>query len=205
MEMNAFDAMNELKKFYEGNGNLSKLSGLIQSKRLDISLEYIDGAVKLKVTHPLRVYIDEIYNILLRLHLITSTNLTVEFIENGKQKSVSKRFGADDEIGSTIKDLLELPHERVLDIIIDTDSFKLVQTEDMSDNISVILKGGDHKALFRSLINYLFPFVSVTVEKSAKEEINFAMSGDELTVDVLLTVDGGSLGVKSKRVKIVKV
>lgn len=205
MEMNAFDAMNELKKFYEGNGNLSKLSGLIQSKRLDISLEYIDGAVKLKVTHPLRVYIDEIYNILLRLHLITSTNLTVEFIENGKQKSVSKRFGADDEIGSTIKDLLELPHERVLDIIIDTDSFKLVQTEDMSDNISVILKGGDHKALFRSLINYLFPFVSVTVEKSAKEEINFTMSGDELTVDVLLTVDGGSLGVKSKRVKIVKV
>ena len=205
MEMNAFDAMNELKKFYEGNGDLSKLSGLIRSKRLDISLEYVDGAVKLKVTHPLRVYIDEIYNILLRLHLITSTNLTLEFIENGKQKSVSKRFGADDEIGSTIKDLLELPHERVLDIIIDTDSFKLVQTEDMSDNISVILKGGDHKALFRSLINYLFPFVSVTVEKSAKEEINFTMSGDELTVDVLLTVDGGSLGVKSKRVKIVKV
>lgn len=49
MEMNVFDAVNEIKKFYDGTGSLSNLRGIIPAKKLDISLEHLDGAVKIKV------------------------------------------------------------------------------------------------------------------------------------------------------------
>ncbi len=202
MEMNVFEAVNEIKKFYDGNSSLLNLKGLIAAKKLDINLEYLDGAVKVKVLHPLRIYVDEIYKILLRLYMVNSTELTVEFMTDGKHKSVSKRFGADEDIKETISDLLELPHEQLLDVIIDTEYFKLVAVKDLSDTVSIIMKKGDQKALFRSLLNYLFPFINVTVEKFAKEEIIFNWQNDELIVDVALTVDGASIGVKSKKVKL---
>ncbi len=205
MEMNVFEAINEIKKFYDGSGSLSNLGGLMSAKKLDVSLEYLDGAVKIKALHPLRIYADEIYKILLRLYMVNSTELTVEFITNGKHKSVSKRFGADEDIKETIADLLELPHEQLLDVIIDTEYFKLVEVKDLSDTVSIIMKRGDQKALFRSLLNYLFPFINVTVEKYAKEEITFNQQNDEVVVDVALTVDGASIGVKSKKVKLLRV
>ncbi|MCL5101441.1 MAG: hypothetical protein M1348_02420 [Candidatus Parvarchaeota archaeon] len=202
MEMNVFDAVNEIKKFYDGTGSLSNLRGIIPAKKLDISLEHLDGAVKIKVSHPLRLKIEEIYKILLRLFMVSSTDLTVEFIMNGKHKSVSKKFGADESIAETINDLLDLPHEQLLDIIVETEYFKLVSVKDLSDTISIIMKKGDQKTLFRSLMNYLFPFISVSADKSAKEEIIFDQQRDELVVDVALNVDGASLGVKSKKVRL---
>ncbi len=205
MEMNVFEAVNEIKKFYDGTGYLSNIKGLMSAKKLDVSLEYLDGAVKIKALHPLRIYADEIYKILLRLYMVNSTELTVEFMTNGKHKSVSKRFGVDEDIKETIADLLELPHEQLLDVIIDTEYFKLVEVKDLSDTVSIIMKKGDQKALFRSLLNYLFPFINVTVEKYAKEEIMFNQQNDEVVVDVALTVDGASIGVKSKKVKLLKV
>jgi hypothetical protein len=205
MEMNAFEAINELRKFFDGAGSASTLNSIIPAKRLDINLEYLEGAVKLKVTHPLRLYADGIYKILLRLYLVNSTELTIDFIAGGKPRSVSKRFGADENIRDTINDLLELPHEKITDLIIETDYFKIVNTQDLNDTVSMIIKRGDQKALFRSLINYLFPFINVSVEKSAKEEITFDQKDDELTVDVSITVDGTSIGTKSKRVKLLKV
>lgn len=200
--MNVFDAVNEIKKFYDGNGSLANLRAIIPAKKLEVILEYLDGAVKIKVSHPLRLYIEEIYKILLRLYLVSSTELIVEFITNGKHKSVSKKFGADESIKETINDLLELPHEQLLDIIIETEYFKLVSVKDLSDTVSIIMKKGDQKALFRSLLNYLFPFLTVTADKSAKEEIVFNQTGDELVVDVSLTIDGSPVGVKSKKVKL---
>ncbi len=205
MEMNVFDAINELKKFYDGTGSLSGLKSIIPAKKLDVSLEYLEGAVKIKVSHPLRLYVDEIYKILLRLYMVSSTELIVEFITNGKRKSVSKRFGADESIKETIKDLLELPHEQLLDVIIDTEYFKLVEVKDLNDTVSVIIKKGDQKALFKSFLNYLFPFLTVYVDKAAKEEILFMQEGDELVVDVSLNVDGSPVGVKSKKVKLLRV
>jgi hypothetical protein len=205
MEMNVFDAISELKKFFDGTGSLLNLKAIIPARKLNISLEYLDGAIKIKVSHPLRLYVDEIYKILLRLYLINATELTVEFMANGKRKSVSKRFGADESIKETINDLLELPHEQLLDVIIDTEYFKLVEVKDLSDTVSIIMKKGDQKALFRSLLNYLFPFLSVSVDRSAKEEILFNQQGEELIVDVVINVDGASIGVKSKKVKLLKV
>ncbi len=202
--MNAFEAINELKKFFDGSGSISKLNSIIPAKKLDLNLEYLEGAVKLKVTHPLRLYIDEIYKVLLRLYFVNSTELIIDFISGGKPRSVSKRFGADENIKDTINDLLGLPHEKISDIIIETDYFKIVNTQDLNDTVSMIIKKGDQKALFRSLLNYLFPFVNVSVEKSADEEITFNQNGDELTVDVALTVDGTSIGIKSKHVKLLK-
>ncbi|MCL5009449.1 MAG: hypothetical protein M1433_00480 [Candidatus Parvarchaeota archaeon] len=205
MEMNAFEAINELKKFFDGTGSIMKLSTIIPAKKLDINLDYLEGAVKLKVSHPLRLYADEIYKILLRLYLVSSTELIVDFISGGKPRSVSKKFGADENIKDTINDLLELPHERITDIIIETEYFKIVETSDLNDTVSMIIKKGDQKALFRSLLNYLFPFVNVSVDKSAKEEITFEQNEDELTADVSITVDGTSIGIKSKHVKLLKI
>jgi hypothetical protein len=205
MEMDVFDAINELKKFYDGNGTLAGLKGMISAKKLNIDLEYLDGAVRLRVLHPLRLYVDEIYKILLRLWIINSIEITVEFMTNGKKKSVTKKFGAEENVKETIDDLLELPHEQLLDIILETEYFKLVEVRDLSDTVSIIIKKGDQKLLFRSLYNYLFPFVNVPIDKSAKEEIIFNQAGDELAVDVSIYADGSSAGVKSKKVKILKV
>lgn len=204
MEMNVFDAISELKKFYDGTGSLINLKPIIPAKKLNVSVEYLEGAIKVKVSHPLRLYVDEIYKILLRLYLVSSTELIVEFISGGKRKSVSKRFGADESIKQTIDDLLDLPHEQLLDVIIDTEYFKLVEVTDLNDTVSIIMKKGDQKALFKSFLNYLFPFLTVYVDRSAKEEILFQQEGDELVVDVSLNVDGASIGIKSKRVKLLK-
>ena len=92
MEIDIFDAVNELKSFYEDNAPLSKISGLINYKKVSISLEYKESVITIKSQHPLTIKIYKIYNILLRLFLINSVKLTIDFIENNQQKSVSKQF-----------------------------------------------------------------------------------------------------------------
>ncbi len=205
MEIDAFEAVQELKGFYEGTGILNNIKEYVNSKRLDIGLEYSNGTIKLMASHPLRIYTDAIYKILSRLYFINSTALTVDMEVGGKKKSISKRFGQEETLKEIVTDLLEIPHERVLDVIVDTDEFKLVEMQDLNDTVSIVLKRSDSKTLFRSLINYLFPFVSVSVEKTAKEEIMFTRKDADLTVDLTIKVDGAVLGIKSKKVKLVGV
>jgi hypothetical protein len=202
MNADVFEVVNELKKFFEENSSLSILGDLIKYKNLDVSMEYSKGAIAIKSKHPLVIPIHSIYNILLRLHIVRSVALAVDFMYDQQRKSVSKQFGAEEDIKPIIDDLLSLPHDQLMDIIIETDTFKLVKTEDSYDNISIILKQGG-KEMFKSLGNYLFPFVNMASEQSLRQEISFAMNGDELTVDVNLAVDGVNLGIKSKRVKLV--
>ncbi|MCL4406515.1 MAG: hypothetical protein M1573_00740 [Candidatus Parvarchaeota archaeon] len=203
MDIDVFEAVNELKGFYDDNAELSKIKPLIASKKLDISMEYSNGAINLKVQHPMRLHLYKIYNILVRLYLMSPIELTMEFVSDGVQKSVSKKFGVDEDIKGIIDDLMGLPHDSIKDIIIDTDHFKLVERDDMYDNISIILKKGGKKELFVSLSNYLFPFISIAAEKEIKEEIVFSKAEKEITVDVSIYVDGAILGVKSKKVRLV--
>ena len=203
MEIDIFDAVNELKSFYEENAPLSKISGLIAYKKVSISLEYKEGVINIKAQHPLVIKIYKIYNILLRLFLIKSVKLTIDFTENNQQKSVSKQFGSDENIGPVIEDLKGLPHDSITDIVIDTDYFKLVETQDMSDKVSIMLKKNGKKELFKSLSNYLFPFINMPANESLLEEINFSKQEDQLTVDVLMKVDGSPMGIKSKKVRLV--
>jgi hypothetical protein len=204
MEIDIFDAVNELKSFYEENAPLSKISGLINYKKASIALEYKDGVIKIKAQHPLSIKIYKIYNILLRLFLVKAVKLTIDFIENNQQKSVSKQFGADENIDPVIEDLKNLPHDSITDIVVDTDYFKIVETQDMSDNVSIMLKkSGGKKELFKSLSNYLFPFINIPANESLLEEINFSKQEDQLTVDILMKIDGSPMGIKSKKVKLV--
>jgi len=203
MEIDIFDAVNELKSFYEENAPLSKISGLIAYKKVSISLEYKDGVISIKAQHPLTIKIYKIYNILLRLFLIKSVKLTIDFIENNQQKSVSKQFGSDENIGPVIEDLKGLPHDSITDIVIDTDYFKIVETQDMSDKVSIMLKKNGKKELFKSLSNYLFPFINMPANESLLEEINFSKQEDQLTVDISMKVDGSPMGIKSKKVRLV--
>ncbi|MGC8533245.1 MAG: hypothetical protein ACP5MV_01275 [Candidatus Parvarchaeum sp.] len=203
MEIDIFDAINELKSFYDENAPLSKISGLIAYKKVSISLEYKEGVIKIKAQHPLSIKVYKIYNILLRLFLVKAVKLTIDFIENNQQKSVSKQFGADENIDPVIEDLKGLPHDSITDIVIDTDYFKIVETEDMSDNLSIMLKKNGKKELFKSLSNYLFPFVNMPANESLLEEITFLKQDDQLTVDILMKVDGSPMGIKSKKVKLV--
>ncbi len=160
MEVDVFDAINELKGFYDSNVGLSKLSGLVAYKKVDISMEYKEGVIRIKAQHPLSIKIYKIYNILMRLFLINAVKLTMDFIEHGQQKSVSKQFGPNENIDPIIEDLKGLPHDTISDMVIDTDYFKLVETQDGNDNISIMLKKSGKKELFRSFSNYLFPFVN---------------------------------------------
>jgi hypothetical protein len=203
MEIDIFDAVNELKSFYDENAPLSKISGLIAYKKALITLEYKEGVIKLKAQHPLNIKIYKIYNILMRLFLVKSVKLTVDFMESNQQKSVSKQFGPDENIDPIIEDLKGLPHDSITDIIIDTDYFKLVETQDMSDNVSIMLKKNGKKELFKSLSNYLFPFMNMPANESLTEEINFSKQDDQLTVDVLMKIDGSPMGIKSKKVRLV--
>ncbi len=202
MNIDVFEVVSELKKFFDENGSLSILGDLIKYKSMDVSMDYSNGAIKLKSKHPLIIPIHSIYNILLRLHLVRSVKLVVDFYLDQQKKSVSKQFGAEEDIKPVIEDLMSLPHDQLIDLIIETDTFKLIKTEDSYDNISIILKQGG-KELFKSLSNYLFPFVNISSEQSLKEDISFSMAGDELTVDINLVVDGTNLGIKSKKVKLV--
>ncbi len=203
MDVDVFEAINELKEFYEDNGSLVNIRPLIASKKLDVELDYDKGAINLKVQHPLRLRLYKIYNILVRLYLVTSVGLTFDFIVDGVQKSVSKQFGQSEDIKEIIEDLISLPHDRIRDIIVETEYFKLVETEDMYDTVSIILKKNGKKELFVSLSNYLFPFINIAAEKSIKEEITFSQEDKEVTVDVSIYLDGAVLGVKSKKVRIV--
>ncbi|MCL4361953.1 MAG: hypothetical protein OH338_01590 [Candidatus Parvarchaeota archaeon] len=203
MEIDIFDAVNELKSFYEENAPLSKISGLITYKKVSISLEYKEGVIKIKAQHPLSIKIYKIYNILLRLFLVKAVKLTIDFVENNQQKSVSKQFGSDENIDPVIEDLKGLPHDSITDIVIDTDYFKIVETQDMSDNVSIMLKKNGKKELFKSLSNYLFPFVNMPANESLLEEINFSKQEDQLTVDILMKIDGSPMGIKSKKVRLV--
>ncbi|MCL4376194.1 hypothetical protein M1558_01740 [Candidatus Parvarchaeota archaeon] len=203
MEIDIFDAVNELKSFYEENAPLSKISGLITYKKVSIGLEYKEGVITINAQHPLTIKIYKIYNILLRLFLVKSVKLTIDFIENNQQKSVSKQFGSDENIDPVIEDLKGLPHDRITDIVIDTDYFKIVETQDMSDKVSIMLKKNGKKELFKSLSNYLFPFINMPANESLLQEINFSKQEDQLTVDVLMKVDGSPMGVKSKKVRLV--
>jgi hypothetical protein len=203
MEIDIFDAVNELKSFYEDNAPLSKISGLINYKKVSISLEYKESVITIKSQHPLTIKIYKIYNILLRLFLINSVKLTIDFIENNQQKSVSKQFGSDENIDPVIEDLKGLPHDSITDIVIDTDYFKIVETQDMSDKVSIMLKKSGKKELFKSLSNYLFPFINMPANESLLEEISFLKQEDQLTVDVLMKIDGSPMGIKSKKVRLV--
>ncbi len=203
MEIDIFDAVNELKSFYEENTPLSKISGLITYKKVSIGLEYKDGVIKIKAQHPLSIKIYKIYNILLRLFLVKAVKLTIDFVENNQQKSVSKQFGSDENIDPVIEDLKGLPHDSITDIVVDTDYFKIVETQDMSDNVSIMLKKNGKKELFKSLSNYLFPFVNMPANESLLEEINFSKQEDQLTVDILMKIDGSPMGIKSKKVRLV--
>ena len=203
MDVDVFEAINELKEFYEDNGSLVNIRPLIASKKLDVELDYDKGAINLKVQHPLRLRLYKIYNILVRLYLVTSVGLTFDFIVDGVQKSVSKQFGPSEDIKEIIEDLISLPHDRIRDIIVETEYFKLVETEDMYDTVSIILKKNGKKELFVSLSNHLFPFINIAAEKSIKEEITFSQEDKEVTVDVSIYLDGAVLGVKSKKVRIV--
>ena len=203
MEIDIFDAVNELKSFYDENAPLSKISGLITYKKVSIGLEYKEGVIKIKAQHPLTIKIYKIYNILLRLFLVKAVKLTIDFIENNQQKSDSKQFGSNENIDPVIEDLKGLPHDSITDIVIDTDYFKIVETQDMSDNVSIMLKKNGKKELFKSLSNYLFPFINMPANESLLEEINFSKQEDQLTVDILMKIDGSPMGIKSKKVRLV--
>ena len=83
------------------------------------------------------------------------------------------------------------------------DYFKIVETQDSNDNISILMKKGDAKALFKSLLTYLFPFVTMPVEKSAKEEFILNASKDELVIDANFKADDSPIGIKSKKIRMV--
>ncbi len=203
MEVDVFDAVNELKGFYENNSEISKISALIPYKKVEISMEYKDGVIRIKAQHPLSIKIYKIYNILMRLFMVNSVKLTMDFMENNQQKSVSKQFGPNEDINPIIDDLKELPHDSISDIVVDTDYFKLVETQDMTDNVSIMLKKSGKKELFTSFSNYLFPFANMPANESLKEEINFLKSEDELTVDMSIKIDNSPVGVKSKKVRLI--
>jgi hypothetical protein len=203
MEIDIFDAVTELKSFYEDNSPLSKISGLIPYKKVSIDLEYKEGVIRVRVQHPLSIKLYKIYNILMRLFLVKAVKLTVDLMENNGQKSVSKQFGPDENIDPIIEDLKGIPHDSITDIVIDTDYFKIVETQDMSDNVSIMLKKTGKKELFKSLSNYLFPFINMPANESLKEEITFTKDNDQLTIDVSMKIDGSPMGIKSKKVKLI--
>jgi hypothetical protein len=201
MDVSVFETVGEIKKFYdEGTQPSRGIVSLIPYKKLKFSIEQTkEGAINMRATHPLRIFTREIYNTLLRLYMITSVNLVFTFTEKGQQKSVSKRFGPNEDLNSIISDLLDLPHEKIVSMTIDTDYFKITDMPEMEDNVSVILKRGNPKTLFRSLINYMFPFVNIVIERSASGEINISKSENQVTVDLSLKVDDSPLGIKSRK------
>lgn len=204
MDVNAFEAVSELKKFFSDDEKPVKLTKLFTTGgKVSISVENQNGLLNIKAMHPLRIYARDIYNILLRLYLVRSTSLTINFQDGGKHKSVSKTVGPEEDIDEIIDDLLGLPHESIIDVVVDTEYFTLRETQDISDNINVVLKKESPKMLFKSLINYLFPFVNMSVTESAKEDISFSRNGDEVTVELDMNVDRTSLGIKSKKVRLV--
>ena len=73
----------------------------------------------------------------------------------------------------------------------------------MSDKVSIMLKKSGKKELFKSLSNYLFPFINMPTNESLLEEISFLKQEDQLTVDVLMKIDGSPMGIKSKKVRLV--
>ncbi|MCL4399270.1 hypothetical protein M1293_02055 [Candidatus Parvarchaeota archaeon] len=203
MDLDVFDAIKELHSFYDGKGGIKILKGALNFKHLEVSMEMVDSGLKLKVSHPLRLFSYKLYNILARLYLINSVNLTLDLISNGEKKEVSKRFGATEDIRLVMEDLMDIPHEEIIDIIVDTEYFKIVETQDSSDNVSILMKKGDTKVLFKSLLVYLFPFMTMPVEKSAKEEITFGVSGEELTIDASFKADDSPIGIKSKKTRLI--
>lgn len=203
MEIDVFDATNELKSFFDENSPLSKISGLINYKKVFIEMEYKEGVIHINVQHPLSIKMYKIYNILMRLFLVKAVELTVDFTDNHQHKSVSKQFGPEEDVKPIIEDLKSLPHESINDIIIDTDYFKIAETQDTCDKVSVMLKKNGRKELFKSMSNYLFPFINMPANESLKEEISFIKEGEQLTVDIAMKVDGSSMGIKSKKVKLV--
>ena len=205
MHANAFDVSNDLNKLYSDGGSLKVLQSLLDYNNLNLYMTYADdGSIKLKSTHPLRIYAKDIYGILLRLNLVNYINLNVEYTYNDVKKSVSKKFSQQEDIDEIIDDLISLPHDKIIDIIIDTDIFKIVEVpESIEDSVSVILKKGDPKLLFKSMMIYLFPFVNVPIEKSVKYTITFEKAGDSVDISTTLYVDDSSIGIKSKKVKFV--
>ncbi|MCW1301588.1 MAG: hypothetical protein OH316_00405 [Candidatus Parvarchaeota archaeon] len=205
MDANAFDVSNDLNKLYTDSGPLKVLQNILDHNNLDLYMAYApDGSIKLKSTHPIRIYAKDIYGVLLRLNLVSYINLSVEYTYNDVKKSVSKKFSQQEDIDEIVDDLVSLPHDRIIDIIIDTDVFKIVEVpESIEDSVSVILKKGDPKLLFKSLLLYLFPFVSVPVEKSVKYTINFEKAGDGFDISTTLHVDDASIGIKSKKVRFI--
>ncbi|MGC8516525.1 MAG: hypothetical protein ACP5MT_01345 [Candidatus Acidifodinimicrobium sp.] len=205
MDVSAFDVSNDLNKLYSEDGSLKVLQSLLNSNNLNLYMAYAeDGSIKLKSTHPMRIYAKDIYGILLRLNLVNYVNLNVEYTYNEVKKSVTKKFSQQENIDEIIDDLISLPHDKIIDIIIDTDVFKIVEVpESIEDNVSIILKKGDPRLLFKSLMIYLFPFVNVPIEKSVKYIISFEKGGDTIDVSTNLYVDDSSIGIKSKKVKFV--
>ncbi len=205
MDVSAFDVSNDLNRLYSEDGSLKVLQSLLNSNNLNLYMTYAeDGSIKLKATHPMRIYAKDIYGILLRLNLVNYVNLNVEYTYNEVKKSVTKKFSQQENIDEIIDDLISLPHDKITDIIIDTDVFKIVEVpESIEDNVSIILKKGDPKLLFKSLMIYLFPFVNVPIEKSVKYTISFEKGGDTIDVSTNLYVDDSSIGIKSKKVKFV--
>lgn len=205
MDADAFDVSNDLNKLYTEGGPLKALQNILDHNNLDLYMAYAaDGSIKLKSTHPIRIYAKDIYGVLLRLNLVNYINLSVEYIYNDVKKSVSKKFSQQGEIDEIVDDLVSLPHDKIVDIIIDTDVFKIVEVpESIEDSVSVILKKGDPRLLFKSLLLYLFPFVSAPVERSVKYTVNFEKLGDGIDISTTLYVDDSSIGIKSKKVRFV--
>lgn len=205
MDVSAFDVSSDIKNLYDHTGKLKVLTDLLDYKKLSIGLEQIDdGTIRIKTTHPIRIYIKDVYNVLLRLSFLQYVDLRVDFIAGDQQKNVSKRFGTNEDIDGIVEDLLGLPHDRILDIIVDTEAFKITSTpEGIEDMLNIVIKKGNSKAFFRSLVTYLFPIINMSVEKSVKMDISFQKeSEDEVSVDVSPIVDGVVLGIKSIKVKI---
>ncbi|MDP8012794.1 MAG: hypothetical protein RAK22_01690 [Nanoarchaeota archaeon] len=205
MDVSAFDVAADIKNLYDHTGKLKALQSLLDYKKLSISMERSeDGSIKIKTVHPIRIYAKDIYNILLRLNFVQYVDLRIDFTQGDQQKNVSKRFGTNEDIDEIIEDLLGLPHDRIIDIVIDTEAFKIVETpEGTGDDINIIVKKGNSKAFFKSLVTYLFPIITISVESSAKMDILFQKDNEgEIVVDVSPVVDGVMLGIKSIKVKI---
>ncbi len=205
MDVNVFDVANDIKELYEHSGNLKALQKLFSYNKLDVNMERSEeGAIKIKTTHPIRVYTKNIYNILLGLNFIRSVDLRIDFTYNGEQKNVSKRFGPSEDIDEIIDDLLGLPHDKIIDISVDTDAFKITEIPGGTyDEVNIILKKGNSKALFKTFLVRLFPIINMTVEKNASMTISFQKENeDEITVDVSPSADGINLGVKSIKIRL---
>jgi hypothetical protein len=126
-------------------------------------------------------------------------NVSVSLLRDNKQETFSKKLLPSENLERTVKDLLDLPHDSVLEILIESNAFK-IRVYDGFSSAELIIPDVSINAVFRGLALSLFPLPTKLFKESVEERYSIIEEDGAKEIKIEEIIDGESAGAKFIRI-----